>query len=79
MSQLHADSIKDIKEISDEQMNSKYFHCELKGCELEPCKIKGGGMVDRKGKEGFMWINGFWCKTHKIELCRCGYCFKFHK
>lgn len=58
--------------MTEKQLNSPYFHDEKKGCETEEKifrRITGG-------KE--MTINGGYCKTHKVDLCRCGWQWGFH-
>ena len=48
---------------------SPHFHSPNKGCEIIPITIKGTGN---------QYIKGGYCKTHKKEICHCGWEFHWH-
>ena len=48
---------------------SKHFHSISKGC-----KIVDKDFIDDKRKK----IKGAYCKTHKKDICRCGWEWHWH-
>lgn len=70
-------NVEQFGEISEEQMQNPHFHCSLKGCKMISKKIEGKRRK-RCGDFEMAWINGFWCDTHQVELCRCGWEFSHY-
>ena len=52
-------------------MNHEHLHNVEKGCEITPKKQWG------KDSSRFI-ISGAYCKTHRIEICRCGWEWQWH-
>ena len=48
---------------------SPHFHSKEKGCEIIPTTITVSGNK---------YIKGGYCKTHKIEICHCGWEWHWH-
>ena len=54
------------------KIDNEFYHCEEKGCDLEP-KIK------KRFTQGRIYkINGQFCKTHNVFVCKCGWRLGFH-
>lgn len=51
---------------------SNKFHHNQKGCVLEPFRLKTNNKKVRSN------LACLFCKTHQVNLCRCGWEWKWH-
>jgi len=58
-----------ISELSELQQGNRHYHCAEKGCKIMP--------KDYYSREKHI-IHRSYCKTHKKELCRCGWEWHWH-
>lgn len=58
--------------VNEETLQNKFFHTDVKGCEMTTVLYKRRGYTtDTYGETAF-------CVTHDCEVCRCGYEVGFH-
>jgi len=65
-----------IKPVTKKELRNKFFHHEHKDCRL---KLKRDVKYVRQGHRTVAdRATYFWCNTHRVQVCKCGWQFGYH-